>query len=163
MTGSSTHDSLHLGRRAIAAQRSTTVQTGIYLGGSLIAVMLVALFISNRVPSSERYALERNAAFCGLFIIIMCFPVVRYLNRPIQMFLSAMIGWVMFVVAYDIAGMFYQNLFQVLRPPFEALIEGAVVYGVAAVGSWVAAMCLQARHVQITPRRRRTDHLHHQP
>jgi hypothetical protein len=163
MTGSSIPDSLNLGRRAIAAQRSTTLQTGIYLGALLIAVMLAALFTANRISGTERYALERNAAFCGLFIVFMLIPIVRYLNRPMQMFISAMIGWAMFVVAYDIAGMFYQNLFQVLRAPFEALIEGTVVYGVAAVGSWVAGMCLQARHVTITPRRRRTDHLHQQP
>ena len=71
--------------------------------------------------------------------------------------------WVTFVVAYDIAGMFYLNLFQSLRRPFEALIEGTIVYGVAAVGAWVLGMFLQARHIPIAPRRRRTDHLHQQP
>jgi hypothetical protein len=163
MTIPSIPDSIQVERRAIAAPRSTTLQTGIYVGALLIAVMVVALFIANRVPGLERYALERNAAFCGLFVIFMFVPLVRYWNRPMQMFISAMIGWGMFVVAYDIAGMFYQNLFQVLRAPFEALIEGAVIYGVAAVGSWVGSMCLHARHAPVTPRRRRTDHLHQQP
>lgn len=163
MTGSSTHDSLPLDRRAIAAPPSTTLHTGIYTGGLLVVVMVAALFIANHVPRSEHYALERNAAFCGLFIVIMCIPVVRYLHRPVQMFLSALIGWVIFIVAYDIAGMFYQNLFQILRTPFEALVEGFVVYGIVAAVSWVGSMCLQARHSPITPRRRRTDHLHHQP
>jgi uncharacterized membrane protein YvlD (DUF360 family) len=87
----------------------------------------------------------------------MLIPVVRFLNRPIQMFTSAMIAWVMFVIAYDIAGMFFRNLFQILRTPFQAFIEGAVVYGVFAVGSWVGAMVLHARHHAITPRRRHDD------
>ncbi|HXP71272.1 MAG TPA: hypothetical protein VOA88_18480, partial [Candidatus Dormibacteraeota bacterium] len=108
-------------------------------------------------------ALERNATFCALFFVCMLIPIARYFNRPIPMFTSAMIGWVIFVVAYDIAGMFYQNLFQVLRSPFEALIEGAIVYGVAAVGAWVIGMCLEARQHPLAPRRRRTDHLHQQP
>jgi len=70
---------------------------------------------------------------------------------------------VMFVVAYDFAGMFYQNLFQVLRRPFEVLIEGAIVYAVLAAGAWVVGMFRLARHQPIAPRRRRTDHLHQQP
>jgi hypothetical protein len=77
--------------------------------------------------------------------------------------MSAMVGWVIFVIAYDITGIFYQNLFQVLRSPFEALIEGAIVYGVAAVGAWVIGMALEARQRPLAPRRRRTDHLHQQP
>jgi hypothetical protein len=79
------------------------------------------------------------------------------------MFASAMIGWGMFVVAYDIAGMVFRDLFQVLRTPFQALIEGAIIYGVMAVGSWVGAMVILARRQPIAPRRRRTDEVrpHH--
>jgi uncharacterized membrane protein YvlD (DUF360 family) len=120
-------------------------------------VMFGALVAANRLPWLDNRALERNAASYGLFVIFMLIPVVRFLNRPIQMFTSAMIAWVMFVIAYDIAGMFFRNLFQILRTPFQAFIEGAVVYGVFAVGSWVGAMVLHARHHAITPRRRHDD------
>jgi hypothetical protein len=156
-------DPLKVGRKVLASERRTSLETGIYMGGLLIVVMMSALFIANRVPGSEHYALERNAAFCAVFFIIMLIPIARFFNRPMPMFISAMIGWASFVVAYDIAGMFYSNLFQVLRRPLEALIEGAVVYSVAAVGAWVIGMFLAARHIPIAPRRRRTDHLHQQP
>jgi hypothetical protein len=156
-------DPLKVGRRVLAAKHRTALETGIYMGALLIVVMVAALFVANRIPGSERYALERNATFCALFFICMLIPIARYFNRPMPMFISAMIGWFIFVFAYDVAGMFYQNLFQVLRRPFEALIEGSIVYGVAAVGAWVIGMFLQARHVPIAPRRRRTDHLHQQP
>jgi hypothetical protein len=156
-------DPLKVGRQVLAAEHRTSLQTGIYMGALLIVVMVAALFVANRVPGSERYALERNAAFGALFFICMLIPIARYFNRPTPMFTSAMIGWVIFVIAYDVAGMFYQNLFQVLRRPFEALVEGAVLYGVAAVGAWVIGMVLQARHDPIAHRRRRTDHLRQQP
>jgi hypothetical protein len=156
-------DPLKVGRRVLASEHRTALQTGIYMGALLIVVMVAALFVANRIPGSERYALERNATFCALFFICMLIPIARYFNRPMPMFISAMIGWFIFVLAYDAAGMFYQNLFQVLRRPFEALIEGGIVYGVAAVGAWVIGMFLQARHIPIAPRRRRTDHLHQQP
>jgi hypothetical protein len=131
--------------------------TGLYTGTLLVMVMFGALVAANRLPWLDNRALERNAASYGLFVIFMLIPVVRFLNRPIQMFTSAMIAWVMFVVAYDIAGMLFRNLFQILRTPFQAFIEGAVVYGVFAVGSWVGAMVLHARHHAITPRRRHDD------
>jgi len=150
---------IHKGRSS--PWQNVTIQTGLYMGALLVIVMVGALVAANRMPLLESRALERNAASYGLFVIFMMIPVCRFLNRPAQMFTSAMIGWVMFVVAYDIAGMFLRNLFQVLRTPFEALLEGAVVYGVFAVGSWVGAMILHARTHPIAPRRRRMDHEAH--
>jgi len=141
-----------------------TLSTGLYMGALLVIVMAGALMAANRLSWLDNRALERNAASYGLFVIFMLIPVCRFLNRPVQMFTSAMIGWVFFVIAYDLAGMFFRNLFQVLRTPFEALLEGAVVYGVIAVGSWVGAMVLHARTHPIIPRRRRTDReAHHHP
>jgi hypothetical protein len=137
------------------------VWTGLYTGALLIIVMLGALVAANRIPGFERYALERNAASYSLFVIFMLIPIVRFLNRPVLLFGSAMIGWGIFVAAFDIAGMVFHNLFVVLRTPLEALIEGAIVYGVVAVGSWVGAMILQARDHPIAPRRRRANDIVH--
>jgi hypothetical protein len=146
-----------IGAKANKALPRPALWTGLYTGTLLVMVMLGALVAANRVPWLDNRALERNAASYGLFVIFMLIPVVRFLNRPIQMFTSAMIGWVMFVIAYDIAGMLFRNLFQILRTPFQAFIEGAVIYGVFAVGSWVGAMILHARHHAISPRRRNHD------
>lgn len=137
---------------------SRALHTGLYTGALLVVVMAGALVVANRIPGLERYALERNGASYGLFVMFMLIPVCRFLNRPLQMFTSAMIGWVMFVIGYDIAGIYFQNLFDSLRhTPFAALVEGAVLYGVCAVGSWVGAMILHVRHHAISPGRRRTD------
>jgi uncharacterized membrane protein YvlD (DUF360 family) len=146
-----------IGARAQKPLPRPALWTGLYTGTLLVMVMFGALVAANRLPWLDNRALERNAASYGLFVIFMLIPVVRFLNRPIQMFTSAMIAWVMFVIAYDIAGMLFRNLFQILRTPFQAFIEGAVVYGVFAVGSWVGAMVLHARHHAITPRPRHDD------
>jgi uncharacterized membrane protein len=151
------NDSTPIHQKHSSGLQSTTLQTGLYMGALLVIVMMGALVAANRFSWLDNRALERNAASYGLFVIFMLIPVLRFLSRPVQMFTSAMIGWVFFVIAYDIAGMFFRNLFQVLRTPFEALLEGAVVYGVFAVGSWVGAMILHARTHPIIPRRRRTD------
>lgn len=119
--------------------------TGLYTGALLIIVMVGALVAANRIPGFERYALERNAAAAGLFVIFMLIPIVRFLRHPAQIFISGIIGWLLFVIAYDVAGFFFLNLFQVLRRPLEVLVEGAIIYGVAAAGSWVGGMMMHAR------------------
>jgi hypothetical protein len=132
------------------------LKTGLYTGALLVIVTLGALVAANRIPGLEQYALERNAVSYSMFVLFMLIPVFRFLKRPLQLFISAMIGWVMFVVAYDIEGMVFSNLFYALRhTPFKALVEGALVYGVVAAGSWVGAMCFHARHHPIAPTRHR--------
>jgi len=134
------------------------VRTGAFTAVLLTVVMFAGLLAANRIPALERYALERNAVCYGLFFVILLLPVVRFLNRPVQMFAAAMLGWVLFVGAYNFAGLFFRDLFRVLRTPFELLIEGAVVYGVCAAGSWVATMLFHARTHTICPDR---PHVHH--
>jgi len=131
------------------------LRVGIYTGALLIVTMLGALVMANRIPSLERYALERNGIFYTLFVMLMLVPVCRFLNQPQRMLTASMIGWVLFVGAYDLAGLYFHSLFDVLRTPFQALVEGAIVYGVFAGGSWVAGMLFHARRHPILPGRRR--------
>jgi hypothetical protein len=140
------------------------VRTGLSTGALLSLTALAALVAANRVPGLERYALERNAASYGIFAILMLVPVCRFFGRPVHMFGSAMIGWVLFVSVYDLSGMYFRNLFRLLRMPFEALCEGALIYGVIAVVSWVGGMILHLRHHSILPGRRGTyDSARHRP
>jgi len=158
MTQSSTLESSH------AAPESKTdsggraaLLTGLYTGTALIVVMLGSLVAANRMPSLEPYALERNGVSYGFFIIFMAFPVIRFMGNPLRMFLAGMLGWALFVAAYDVAGMVFHDLFYVLRMPFEVLVEGTLLYGLLAVGCWVMRMCFQARRHPLAPRRRRSD------
>src|SRR5580693_7017227 len=133
------------------------LKTGIYTGALLTIDMIAALVAANRMPVLEPRALERNVAFCGLFVIFMLIPILRFLNRPMQLFGSAMLGWTIFIVAYNLAGMYFVNLFRVLRSPFDAFMEGALIYGLIAAASRIAIMVLQARRQTIAPRRRTSD------
>jgi hypothetical protein len=130
------------------------VRTGIYTGALLIVTMLGALVAANRFPTLERYALERNGVFYTFFVLFMLIPVFRFLNRPQAMLGASVIGWLLFVGAYDLVGLYFRSLFDV-RTPFQALVEGAIVYGVFAGGSWVAGMLFHARRHPILPGRRR--------
>ena len=136
-----------------ANSSSLALWTGVYLGALLNLVMIGSLVAANRFPGLEAYALERNAASYGLFLLLLLVPVVLFLKRPARMFTAGIVAWVLFSAGYNIAGFYFHNLFAVLRTPLEVLIEGGVLYGVAAVLSWVVGMIFQARRHPIAPRR----------
>ncbi|HVB86701.1 MAG TPA: hypothetical protein VNK23_08575 [Candidatus Dormibacteraeota bacterium] len=136
-------------------QSSPVLKFGLYVGFAMIAEMTVALIVINRVATLERFALARNAFFISCFFILALTPVGRFLKSPVRIFSSAMIGWSIFVVGYDLAGLYFDRLFDVLHHgPFLTLIEGGVLYGVCAVGAWVAEMIVHACRHSIMPGRR---------
>lgn len=128
---------------------------GLYTGLVLVVEMSVALIAINRISALEQYALARNAFFIGCFFVLALAPVCRFLRAPVRMFSSAMIGWAIFVVGYDLAGLYFERLFDTLHhSPFLVLVEGAVLYGICAVGSWVVEMIVHACRHSIAPDRR---------
>jgi hypothetical protein len=143
--------------RTLGKVTSATMRTGLYTGALLVLVTIISLVVANRLPFLENRALERNAACYSLFVLFTLIPVIRFWNRPMKMFGSGMLAWSIFVIGYDISGMFFSNLFRILRTPFDAFFVGAVVYGVCAVVAWVGGMALLARLGPIAPRRRRSD------
>jgi len=131
------------------------IRAGVSIGLLLSAIMIVALLVANLITALESYALERNALFMTAFVLVAASPVLRFRKHPRQMFVAAMVGWVLFVGAYDLAGRFFRDLFEALQhTPFETLVEGAVVYGICAVGSWVIDMVHEARRHPIVSRRK---------
>jgi hypothetical protein len=142
-------------RSAQPSAMHSALITGCYSGAMLTVAMLGALVAANRIPNLEPYAFERNAASYALFVMLMLVPVLRFLNRPVRMFVASMTSWALLTIAYDFAGLYFQSLFEVLqRTPFEVLIEGAILYGVLAVAAWVCAMILHARRHPLAPVRR---------
>jgi hypothetical protein len=145
----------------VTKSSSPALWVGVYLGALLNLVMIAALVAANRFPKLEPYALERNAASYGLFVLLLLIPVIWFLKRPAKMFAAGIVGWVLFSAGYNIAGFYFHNLFDVLRAPLEVLIEGAVLYGVAAVLSWVVGMIIHAGRHPIAPGRRPAHHAVH--
>jgi len=134
---------------------SPVLKFGLYIGFAMVAEMAVALIVINRVPALERFALARNAFFISCFFILALTPVCRFLASPVRMFSSTMIAWSIFVLGYDLAGLYFYRLFDALHHgPFVTLIEGGVLYGVCAVGAWVTEMVVHACRHSIAPGRR---------
>lgn len=137
------------------AVRSPSLRTGLLTGGLLTFVMAMALICANRISRLDHFALERNAISGGAFVMVMLIPVARFRRSPSQLFASGMAGWALFTLAYLVAGFVFVNLFNILRTPFEVLIDGAAAYGMAAVALWVCSLLLATRHHPIVHTRRR--------
>ncbi len=132
------------------------IRLGLVTGGSLIAVMILALVAADRMPWLNRYAMERIWVSYIAFLAVMSLPVVRFFRAPARVFVSGMIAWAMFTVAYAIAGwFFFENLFIRLKhDPLETFVVGSFLYGVAAVGAWVCSLAAACRRYPIVGRRR---------
>jgi hypothetical protein len=143
------------GRSTDGPPSHPVLKFGFYTGIAMVVEMAIALIVINRVAALEPYALERNAFFMGCFFVLMLAPVCRFLREPVQMFSAAITAWVIFVAGYYLAGFYFERLFAALhRGPVLVLVEGAVLYGIASVGSWVAEMIVHACRHSIAPGRR---------
>jgi hypothetical protein len=128
---------------------------GCYVGSMLTVTLLGALVVANRIPALEPYAFERNAVSYALFVLIMLLPVLRFLNQPVKMFVAAMASWAILTAAYDFAGLYFHNLFNVVhRTPFELLAEGAIVYGILSLFAWICRIIVHACRYPLAPVRR---------
>jgi MFS family permease len=136
---------------------------GLVTGVLLSIVMACALVAANRFPLLEHVAMLRNALSYAAFALAMIVPVALFPRLPSRLFASAMIGWIIFVLAYSIACMYFVNLSNSLgKTPFHLLILGALFYGVISAGLWVSGMLFSAMRYPIAPGRRRPRHaVHH--
>ena len=139
------------------------LRTGALTGGLLILVMLVALFVANRVPAFEAFAPIRNAICYGVFALIMAIPVCRFLLLPRRLFASAVIGWLLFTLGFILAGFYFTNLYVGLgRTPLQVFLLGVIVYSIVAVLSWVVWMIQIASRHSIASSHRRARQTSHQ-
>jgi hypothetical protein len=142
---------------------SPVLRTGLLSGAFLSIVMAVSLVAANRFPLLEHVAMLRNALCYAAFALAMILPVAVFPRLPSRLFASAMIGWIIFVLAYSLACMYFVNLSNSLgKTPFHLLILGALFYGVISAGLWVTAMLFSAMRHPVAPGRRRPRHaVHH--
>jgi hypothetical protein len=126
--------------RPLGILHSPVIHTGVFAGVLLVGVMVASLYIANHVPRFDEVASLRNLAFYGTFGVAMAIPIARYLGSPWKVFVSGMTAWSLLSGAYACATMFFENLINRLHiTPFHLLMLGAMIYGLIAAMTWVAA------------------------
>ena len=136
--------------------RNFTLRVGVLTGLYLTAVMVISVLAATRVEFLESVADVRNGVAYAAFFFFMMIPIGRFLRAPVKLFAAGMCAWALLSVNYALMGIFFIHLHDRLgKTPFHLFILGALVYGVAAVMSWVAGMVLSLRHQPIAAHRRR--------
>ena len=137
------------------------MRTGVLSGVLLSLTLALALLLANRMPRLESLAFLRDllsAAILGLFMLI---PICRFWRSPIHLFISGMVAWGLFVLAYVGMGNIFTNLYERVRTPGVVLAYGAAAYGLIAVISWVSGMVREALRHPPAHVRRPPRHAHH--
>jgi hypothetical protein len=117
------------------------ILTGIYLS----TVMLAAVLLANRSTWLENFANIRNWAARIVFALVLLIPILRFMRSAPRLIASGMLGWSLATTTYAGLGFFFGSLSSRLPTPGQFFMLGAMVYGIAAVVSWVASLVLSAR------------------
>jgi hypothetical protein len=133
------------GQRWFHRLRNPIVRVGVQVGVYLSIVMVAAVLLANRSPWLEGSANIRNWAARILFSLLAALPVLIFCRSARKLFAAGMLAWALATLTYISLGFFFEFLYVRLRTPLPFFMVGAVVYGVAAIVSWVGAMVLSAR------------------
>jgi len=155
--------SLLPGSRWFQWVRNFTLRVGVLTGLYLTAVMVISILAATRlgfldpmIANIPNWADIRNGVSYAAFLFVMLIPLGCFLRSPVKLFASGMCGWAILCANYALAGFFFIHLHERLgKTPFHLFILGALVYGVAAVVSWVTGMVLSLREQPMAAPRRR--------
>ncbi|MGO9641515.1 MAG: hypothetical protein ACLP1Y_09460 [Candidatus Acidiferrales bacterium] len=132
-----------------------TLRIGIFTGVSLSAVLLAVLFLANRVPQLERFALERNVAAAATGLMLMAIPACRFLKSPVRLFVSGTLGWALLSLCYFSLEIRFPRL-ENRMGALHLFMLGAVAYGFLAVLGWVVSLFWVAHQQPLVVVRRRS-------
>jgi hypothetical protein len=124
--------------------RNLSVRVGVYIGVCLSLVLSVWIFVANRVPSLERFALERNLAAAALLGLLAVAPVLRFLRSPGNLLASSLVAWTIFSFTYRLLCIFFGHLGDKYSA-FLIFMLGFVVYMILATLSWIGTLIWRAR------------------
>jgi len=108
------------------------------------AVLVLWIFVANRVAFSESFARERNLSAAVLIGFLALVPVFRFVRLPGNLVVSSLIGWGLLSLAYR--GLCWH--FHALNDRYSAFhifMMGAVIYMIFATLSWVGSCIWRLR------------------
>lgn len=124
--------------------KNLAVRIGVYIGVCLSLVLSSWIFVANRVPFLERFALERNLAAAALLGLLAVVPVLRFLRSPGNLLVSSLIAWAIFSLTYRLLCIFF-DLLGAKYSAFQIFMLGFVVYMILATLSWIGTLIWRVR------------------
>ena len=124
--------------------RNPVTLTGFFAGLGLSLVFVVWIYLANRVPALETFALERNAIAAACLGLIALFPVFKFRRSPKLLLFSSLIAWAIFTLTYRLLCAIFWALSD-WRTTFQIFMEGVIVYLIVATACWLATLLARVR------------------
>lgn len=129
--------------------RNAAVRTGVCSGVGLSLVFVAWLFIANRVPEFEHFALERNLIAASALALLAFVPVVRFIRLPGNLLAASLIAWGILTLTYRILCVHFWSLSERYSAS-QVFILGGIVYMITATLSWIGICIWKARASHVT-------------
>jgi hypothetical protein len=124
--------------------RNAAARTGLFVGVALSLVFTAWLFVANRMPAFEKFALRRNLVAAAALGLVALVPVLRFLRQPGHLLASSLIAWTVLTLTYRGLCVHFAALNERYSAP-QVFILGALVYMIFATLSWIGACLWRAR------------------
>jgi hypothetical protein len=133
--------------------RNAAIRTGVFTGVGLALVFAAWLFVANRVPAFDSFAVERNLAAAVVLGLIGFVPVLRFLRAPGNLLASSLIAWSIFALTYLGLCVHFRGLAERYSAP-QIFTLGTVLYLILTTLSWIGTCIWRARESHVS-------HSHH--
>jgi hypothetical protein len=150
----------HLHDELTLAAHDSALRTGVWSGLGMVLVFFAWLFIANRVPASEKFALERNVVAASILAILFMVPVVRFMWHAGRLLASSLAAWWIFALSYRLLCIGFSALSE-RYTPMRVFILGSVVCMILATLSWIATLIWRTRESHIASHHRVSHSNHH--
>jgi hypothetical protein len=122
--------------KSVLVAQNVAVRTGAYVGLSLSLILLGWILFANRVAIPAEYVRERNLATAALLGLVGLIPVMRFLLQPAKLWISSLIAWTVFSVAYCVLSVIFSGLREHFSA-FQVFLLGTVTYMIVGTVAWL--------------------------
>jgi|ERR1700682_3895735 len=137
------------GYRRLGVFQNAATRTGVYCGVGLALIFTTWVFVANRMPALEGFALERNLAGALAMGLFAAIPVLRFLRFPGHLLASSLVAWSILSLTYRLLCIHFWGL-TARYTAVQILTLGAVVYMILATIAWIAACIWRARETDVS-------------
>ena len=137
------------GYRKLHVFKNAAIRTGVYSGVGMAMVLVAWLFVANRAPSLERFALERNLAAATALALFFAVPVLRFLRLPGPLLASGLIALSIMALTYRLLCVYFWGLAP-RYSPVQLFTLGAILYMILATLSWIGTCIWRARESDVS-------------
>ena len=107
-------------------------------------VLVAWVFVANRAPVLERFALERNVAAAVALVLFASVPALRFWRLPGPLLASGLIAWSILALIYQLLCIAFSGLAE-RYSAVHIFTLGAVLYMIMATLSWIGTCIWRAR------------------